>query len=32
LPGVLVQEGGYPSDELGANLVSFLAGFEKGRA
>lgn len=32
LPGVLVQEGGYPSDELGANLVSFLAGFEKGQA
>ena len=28
LPSVLVQEGGYPSDDLGRNLVSFLAGFE----
>ena len=28
LPTVLVQEGGYLSDELGANLVAFLAGFE----
>lgn len=28
LPTVLVQEGGYPCEELGANLVSFLAGFE----
>ena len=27
LPSVLVQEGGYPADELGANLVSFLTGF-----
>ena len=32
LPTVLVQEGGYLSDDLGANLVQFLAGFEKGRA
>jgi acetoin utilization deacetylase AcuC-like enzyme len=28
LPSVLVQEGGYPSAELGANLVRFLGGFE----
>jgi acetoin utilization deacetylase AcuC-like enzyme len=28
LPTVLVQEGGYLSDELGRNLVAFLAGFE----
>ena len=28
LPTVLVQEGGYLSDGLGANLASFLAGFE----
>jgi acetoin utilization deacetylase AcuC-like enzyme len=28
LPTVLVQEGGYLCDELGANLVSFLRGFE----
>ena len=28
LPTVLVQEGGYPCDELGTNLVSALAGFE----
>lgn len=27
LPAVLVQEGGYLCDELGANLASFLAGF-----
>jgi acetoin utilization deacetylase AcuC-like enzyme len=27
LPTVLVQEGGYPSPELGANLVRFLQGF-----
>jgi acetoin utilization deacetylase AcuC-like enzyme len=27
LPTVLVQEGGYLSDDLGANLVQFLAGF-----
>ena len=32
LPTVLVQEGGYLSDDLGRNLVQFLAGFEKGRA
>ncbi len=28
LPTVLVQEGGYLCDELGANLASFLRGFE----
>lgn len=28
LPTVIVQEGGYLCDALGANLVSFLAGFE----
>jgi len=28
-PTVLVQEGGYLSDSLGKNLVSFLQGFEK---
>ena len=28
LPTVLVQEGGYPCPELGANLASFLAGYE----
>jgi acetoin utilization deacetylase AcuC-like enzyme len=28
LPSVLVQEGGYLSDDLGRNLVQFLAGFE----
>jgi acetoin utilization deacetylase AcuC-like enzyme len=27
LPTVLVQEGGYLSDDLGRNLVQFLAGF-----
>jgi acetoin utilization deacetylase AcuC-like enzyme len=27
LPTVLVQEGGYLSDDLGHNLVQFLAGF-----
>jgi acetoin utilization deacetylase AcuC-like enzyme len=27
LPTVLVQEGGYLSDALGANLASFLEGF-----
>ena len=32
LPTVLVREGGYLSDDLGRNLVQFLAGFEKGRA
>ncbi|MFO1085462.1 MAG: histone deacetylase family protein [Reyranellaceae bacterium] len=31
LPTVLVQEGGYLSDDLGQNLVQFLAGFEAGR-
>lgn len=31
LPTVLVQEGGYLSDDLGHNLVQFLAGFESGR-
>ena len=31
LPTVLVQEGGYLGDDLGRNLVQFLAGFEKGR-
>jgi acetoin utilization deacetylase AcuC-like enzyme len=30
--GVLVQEGGYLCPDLGANLVSFLSGFEAGRA
>lgn len=29
---MLVQEGGYLCPELGENLVSFLAGFEKGQA
>ncbi|HZP99774.1 MAG TPA: histone deacetylase family protein [Reyranella sp.] len=28
LPTVLIQEGGYLSDDLGRNLVQFLAGFE----
>ncbi|MGD9883122.1 MAG: histone deacetylase family protein [Reyranella sp.] len=31
LPTVLVQEGGYLSDDLGHNLVQFLAGFDSGR-
>ena len=31
LPTVLVQEGGYLSDDLGRNLVQFLDGFERGR-
>ncbi len=31
LPTVLVQEGGYLSDILGANLTSVLAGFEAAR-
>lgn len=31
LPTVLVQEGGYLSDDLGRNLVHFLGGFEAGR-
>jgi acetoin utilization deacetylase AcuC-like enzyme len=30
LPTVLVQEGGYPSPELGQNLVASLKGFEEG--
>jgi len=30
LPVVLVQEGGYPCPELGANLEHFLGGFEAG--
>ena len=28
LPTVIVQEGGYPCDQLGANLASFLGGFQ----
>ena len=31
LPTVLVQEGGYLSDDLGRNLAQFLDGFERGR-
>ncbi|HEY6981654.1 histone deacetylase family protein [Reyranella sp.] len=31
LPTVLVQEGGYLSDDLGRNLVQFLSGFDAGR-
>lgn len=31
LPTVLVQEGGYLSDDLGRNLAQFLSGFEAGR-
>ncbi|HTR86782.1 MAG TPA: histone deacetylase family protein [Reyranella sp.] len=31
LPTVLVQEGGYLSDDLGRNLAQFLSGFEGGR-
>ena len=31
-PLVLVQEGGYVSDELGKNLTSFLRGVQEGRA
>ena len=31
LPTVLVQEGGYLSDDLGHNLVQFLSGFDAGR-
>ena len=31
LPTVLVQEGGYLSEDLGRNLVQFLAGFEEAR-
>ena len=30
LPSLLVQEGGYLTEQLGANLVSFLKGFEAG--
>ncbi len=32
LPTVLVQEGGYLSEDLGQNLVQFLSGFGSGRA
>ncbi|MEQ8333297.1 histone deacetylase family protein [Nisaea sp.] len=32
LPSLLVQEGGYISDQLGDNLASFLAGFQRVRA
>jgi len=32
LPAVLIQEGGYLCDELGANLAAFLAGFESARS
>jgi acetoin utilization deacetylase AcuC-like enzyme len=28
LPAAIVQEGGYPCDDLGGNLTSFLGGFE----
>jgi acetoin utilization deacetylase AcuC-like enzyme len=31
LPTVLVQEGGYPSIELGVNLAAVLEGFQAGR-
>jgi acetoin utilization deacetylase AcuC-like enzyme len=31
LPTAIVQEGGYLSDSLGANLAAVLAGFEAGR-
>ncbi len=31
MPIVLVQEGGYLSEHLGANLAAALAGFEAGR-
>lgn len=31
LPTVLIQEGGYPAPELGANLLAVLAGFAAGR-
>jgi acetoin utilization deacetylase AcuC-like enzyme len=31
LPTVLVQEGGYPAPELGANLLAVLSGFAAGR-
>ncbi|WP_193188610.1 histone deacetylase family protein [Nisaea sediminum] len=30
-PSLLVQEGGYISDQLGANLAAFLGGFEQAR-
>jgi acetoin utilization deacetylase AcuC-like enzyme len=29
-PAVLVQEGGYALEALGANAVAFLAGFQRG--
>ncbi len=29
-PKVIVQEGGYPTDSLGANLAAFLQGFIRG--
>lgn len=32
LPSLIVQEGGYLCDELGANLTAFLGGFEHGAA
>ncbi len=32
LPTVLVQEGGYNRDHLGANITSFISGFEKERS
>jgi acetoin utilization deacetylase AcuC-like enzyme len=31
LPTVLVQEGGYLNDALGANLAAFLSGFRGAR-
>ncbi|WP_346795675.1 histone deacetylase family protein [Halomonas sp. Bachu 37] len=32
LPTVLVQEGGYPTEHLGANLAAFMRGFQQGAA
>lgn len=32
LPTVIIQEGGYLSDDLGANLTSFLTGFQHSQA
>lgn len=32
LPTILVQEGGYNQDHLGANIASFIGGFEAARA
>jgi len=32
LPTVIIQEGGYLSDDLGANLTSFLSGYHSARA